>query len=133
MDDLALLAVAVLAFSLFFASLAGAYVAREASERGARLQARADALLAAVLDDPRWTSGHGLLDAARLAGASPHDLADVAAGLPFRVVVRDLATNATWSIADGTAHGDARVAATSANVVGATVDPARVTAMVWEP
>ena len=132
-DDLTLLLVAVLAFSLFFASLAGAYVQRQAADRGHRLQEKADALLAAVLDDPRWTSGHGRLRADALGAASGSDLAGVAAGHAFRVVVRDLATNGTWTLANGPPAGDRRIAATSANVIGETVDPARVTATVWGP
>src|SRR3990172_1610852 len=67
MDDLILLTMAVLGFSLFFAALAGAYVARQNVERGQRLQDSADAPLAAVVDHPQWTASHGLLLAGALA------------------------------------------------------------------
>ena len=130
-DDLALLLVALIAFSLFFASLAGAYVLREQERRAARLQAIAEALVSATLDEPAWTEGHARLLASGLANGSEGGLADLAASHPFRVVVRDLAHERTWTFARGDPGGDARSAVASANVVSDAVDPARVTATVW--
>ena len=130
-DNLVLLLVAVLAFSLFFSSLAGAYVERQRVERGARLQAIADALLATVMDAPGWTAGRGRLLASSLTNATGETLAEVAASHPFRVVVWDLVHDTTWTLARGESLGDRRTAIASANVVSVTVDPARVTATVW--
>ena len=132
-DDLTLLIVAVVAFSLFFASLTAAYVRRESLERGNALQGLADSLLDAVLRDPRWTTEPAFFVAERLAAANGTALANVAAGHPFVVVVRNLVTNGSWILASGTPAGDRRVAATSANVQGSHVDPARVSATVWGP
>ena len=133
MDDLILLTMAVLGFSLFFAAMAGAYVAREGADRGHRLQDSADALLAAVVDHPRWTASHGLLVAGALDRGSGAELASVAGPHPFRVVVWDLVTGRTWRFEAGPPGGDRRIAATSANVVGEQIDAARVTATVWGP
>ena len=133
MDDLILLTMAVLGFSLFFAALAGAYVARQNGERGQRLQDAADALLAAVVDHPRWTASHGLLLAGALDRGSGAELASVAGPHPFRVLVWDLVTGRTWTFEAGPPGGDRRTAATSATVVDAHVDAARVTATVWGP
>ena len=130
LDDLALLAVAVLAFSLFFASLAGAHVMREQAARGERLQGAADALLRAFVDDPRWTDGHGRILREGLGGVSSTDLLG-SSGRPFRLAVWDLATGERWGFGDGAAGGDRRTATTAANLVSASVDPARVTATVW--
>ncbi len=129
MDDLALLACATLAFSLFFASLAGSLVAREADARSDHLRELADRLLAGMMDDARWTAGHGLLLAARLDETRTGDVAGPAEGHPFRVVVRDLATGARWTFG-GDLTGDRRTSAGAANVAGGTVDPARIVATV---
>ena len=133
MDDLLLLTVAVLAFSLFFASLAGAHRIREETARGERLQAAADALLRAFVDDPRWTDGHGRIVRAALGTVSAGDLAGVAGERAFRLTVRDLGTAERWTFGDGAARGDRRTAATAANLVSDAVAPARVTATVWGP
>ena len=133
LDDMALLAVAVLAFSLFFASLAGAHVTREQAARGERLQGAADALLRAFVDDPRWTAGHGRILREGLVGLSATDLLGAASGRPFRLTVWDLATGERWAFGDGATGGDRRTATTAANLVSAFVDPARVTATVWGP
>lgn len=74
MDDLALLLVAVLAFTFFFSSLGTSYSTRASAERGARLQEVADSLLAAVLDDRRWSDGDGVLRADGLDAAGPQDM-----------------------------------------------------------
>lgn len=133
LDDLALLAVAVLAFSLFFASLAGAHLMREGAARGERLQGAADALLRAFVDDPRWTDGHGRILRDRLEGLSADDLSGGASGHPFRLTVWDLATGERWAFGDGAAGGDRRTATTAGNLVSASVDPARIAATVWGP
>jgi len=132
-DDLFLLLVAVLSFSLFFASFACAYATREAQERGERLGGLADSLLTAVLSDPRWTHGPGLLDRDALGIVSVEALRPLAANHPFEVVIWDLATEERWTFHDGSGGGDWRTSATGANVVGSSVDPARVAATVWGP
>ena len=132
-DDLALLAAAVLAFSLFFGAFAEAYVAREARARGERLEALADDLLAAVLDDPRWTVGHGRIDEGALLAAGSEALRPVATGLPFEIVVWNLATGSRWTVADGDRAGTWRTAATAASLIGDPTEPGRIAATVWEP
>src|SRR3989442_2655363 len=117
-DDLSLLVVAVFAFSLFFASLAGSYVARRADDRTRQLQDAADSLLAAVMDGPRWTVAHGLLVASALDRISASDLAGRASGHPFRVVIWDLETSRIWTLSQDVAQGTRRTAATSASVLG---------------
>lgn len=132
-DDLALLPVAAIAFSVFFAALAGALTAQQERERGERLEALAGSLVAAAVDDARWTRGHGLLDAAALDRATAADFRPLAAAQPFEVVIRDLSTGERWTFAEG-AHGStSRTAATGANVLGTRTDPARVVATVWGP
>jgi hypothetical protein len=123
--------VAVVSFSLFFASLAASFVIRESRARGERLQADADDLLAAMMSDPRWTSDHGLFRAAELTHMSTDDVRGLAAGRPFLVVVWDLFSDERWMFGGEEAGGDRRTAATSANVLGPRVDPARVVVTVW--
>jgi len=132
MDDLTLLLAAILAFSLFFSALASSFVARSTADRGERLQEGADALLAAVIRDPRWTEGAGRLVAERLDGTTEEDLAGLAANHPFRVTVWDLATDDRWTFESDRGTGDWRTALTSGNVLSDRVDPARITATVWE-
>ena len=131
MEDMTLLLVAVFAFTVFFASVVGAYVTREKRARGEALQADADAFLEAVGADARWTAGRGMFLADALNETTAKDLLPLAAGRPFILVVRDLATDDRWSFGGGSS-GDRRVAVTSANVVADGVHPARVTATVWE-
>ena len=132
MEDLSVLLVAVVSFSLFFASLATAHVMREARVSGERLQAEADDLLEAMITDPRWTEGRSLFLAAELQATSAHDVRRLAGARPFLVVVWDLATDDRWTFGGEAGAGDRRTAATSANVVGLHVDPARVVVTVWE-
>ena len=128
-DDLAVLLVAIIAFSLFFASVVVAYTARESRERGDRLQAEADELLEATMTDPRWTSARGLFVAADLQEAA--EMVAALAGTPhFLTVIWDLRTDDRWTFG-GPQEGDRRTAATSANVLGSTVDPARIAVTVW--
>ena len=131
-EDLSVLLVAVVSFSLFFASLATAYALRESRARGEHLQTEADDLLEAVMTDPRWTMGRGLFLAAELQKASADDVRGLAGPRTFLVVVWDLATDDRWNFGDALGVGDRRIAATSANVLGAHVDPARVAVTVWE-
>jgi len=133
MEDLSVLLVAVVSFSLFFASLATAYAMRESRARGERLQAEADELLEAMMMDPRWTAGRGLLLAAELQRTTADDVRGLAGARPFLVVVWDLATDDQWTFGGEAGAGDRRTTATSANVLGAHVDPARVAVTVWEP
>jgi len=132
-DDLFLLLVAVIAFSIFFASFAGMFAAREARERAERLETLADSLLTAVLSDPRWTRGRSLLDRDALGNISADNLRPFAGNHPFEVVVWNLATEERWTIHDRVGGGVWSTAATGANVVGTSVDPARVAATVWGP
>ncbi|HEV8594133.1 MAG TPA: hypothetical protein VGR51_01220 [Thermoplasmata archaeon] len=130
-DDLILFVVAILAFSLFFASLAAAYVLRASEERGLRLQETADSLLAAMRDGPNWTVSRGVLLAAALDSVDAEDLAPWSGGHAFRVTVWDVVTGSRWDFESGIFQGDLRAASTSANVVADRTDPARITATVW--
>ena len=132
MEDLTVLLLAVVAFSLFFASLATGFTIREYRARGENLQAVADDLLAAVMGDERWTSAPGLFVAAKLQNASADDVRGLVGARSFRVVVWDLVTDDQWILGDA-GQGDRRTAATSANVIGSGVDPARVAVTVWGP
>lgn len=132
MDDLAVLVMAIVAFSLFFASVAAAYVAKESQDRGDRLQAEANGLLEAVMADPRWTSDRGNFVTANLDEAAEEDFRGLAGMWPFVVVVWDLWTDDRW-IFGGAQGGDRRTAVTSANVVGSGVHPARIAVTVWGP
>ncbi len=132
MDDLAVLLVAVVSFSLFFASIAVAIAARESRERGDGLQLEAEDFLNAVVADPRWTSGRGLFLAADLDEVTTADLDALSGGRTFLLVIWDLRTDDRWTFGGG-GEGDRRTAATSANVLGPRVDPARVVVTVWGP
>jgi hypothetical protein len=132
-DDLILLSVAVLGFSLFFASLAGAYALREDAARGDRLEAAADALLLSFLDDPRWTLGRGQIVRSTLENLTAEDVAGPAAGRAFRLTVWDVVTDGRWTFEAGEPRGDRRTATTGASLRSASVVPARVTATVWGP
>ncbi len=132
LDDLALLAVAVLAFSLFFASLASSYAMREGAARDERLQRAAEDLLRAFVDDRRWTDGHGRILREAMETVSPDDVAGAASGRPFRLSVWDLDTGERWAFGDG-AGGDRRTATTAANLLSGWVHPAKVAATVWGP
>ncbi len=131
MEDVTLLLVAVVGFSLFFASLAAAYVSRDAGARGARLRADVEAFLEAVLEDPRWTLGRAEFLAEALGNATSEDLRPLAGGRAFRLVVWDLASDERWTFGGGEPLGGRRTASTSATVRSAAVDPARVTATLW--
>ncbi len=130
-DDLTLLLVAVLAFTLFFSSLAASFIGRSSAERSERLEDEARQLLAAVRDGPKWTERRGVLLGSALDDLSSRDLAPFAGGHAFRVTIWDLATDRRWVLENGSSHGEQRTAATSANVVSERVDPARITATVW--
>lgn len=130
MDDLVILLVAVVSFSLFFASIAAAYAARESQDRGDRLKADADDLLEAMMTDPRWTDGRGLFLAANLQDVSEADVTALAGTHPSLVVIWDLRTDERWTFGYG-GGGDRRTAATSANILESAVDPARVAVTVW--
>ena len=130
-NDVALLMVAVLGFSMFFGSLTEAYLRREAANRARVLEDMASSLLAAVIDDPRWTVEHAVFVAWKLANATSSDVSFAANGHPFQVVVLDLAERRTWMFEVGEPVGDRRVASAPANVIARSVDPARVTATVW--
>lgn len=132
-EDLTLLLVAVCAFALFFASLARAYAAQEAQERGARLEALADSLLAAMLNEARWTRGPALIDPAALIQITADDLRPFAAGHPLEVSVWNVITEWRWTLRSENSDGDQRTASTAANLIGTQLDPARVTATVWGP
>lgn len=133
MDDLALLLSAIVAFSLFFASLAHAYVAFAERAADAELEAAAGDLLEAVLTDPRWTEGRGAFLAEALDAHSDADLRASAAGRPFRVVVWDVGSDARWSFGGGSTGDGWRTADTAGTVRGGGVRPARITATVWAP
>ncbi|HEV8594036.1 MAG TPA: hypothetical protein VGR51_00705, partial [Thermoplasmata archaeon] len=107
-DDLILLLVAVFMFSLFFASLAAAFVARASWERGARLQEVADAIVRKVRSDPRWTQAPGVLLASGLDGLGTEDLATVSSGHPFRAIIWDVLSDHRWIIGRETQGGDQR-------------------------
>jgi len=133
MEDLSVLLVAVVSFSMFFASLATAYAMRESRARGDRLQAEAEDLLDAMMTDSRWTAGRGLFLAAELQGTPADDVRGLAGARPFLVVVWNLATADRWTFGGDAGVGDRRTSATSASVLGANVDPARVVVTVWGP
>lgn len=131
-QDLTVLFVAVVGFSLFFATLAGAYVAHQARSLSDRLQARADALLEAIMVDGRWTRERGVFLADGLNQATDRDVHALAAGHPSQVVVWDLATGVRWSFGGDPSGVHWRTASTAGNVVdGGGVHPARITATVW--
>ena len=132
MDHIAVFVFAVVGFTLFFASIASSYGARQERERETRVHELADRLLAAFLDDGRWTSVRGVLLADALDRIEDGDLAGFAPGHPFAVSVSALGSGNRWSF--GRAVGlEFAVASTSANIVDGTVDAARVVAMVGAP
>lgn len=133
MDDLALLLVAVVAFSLFFASLAHAYVALGDRAREERLDDAAHDLLESVLTDSRWTEGRGAFVAEALDAMSDADVAHLAAGSPYQVIVWDVASGGRWSFGGGSTDEAYRTADTAGTVRGDGVRPARIAATVWAP
>src|SRR5437867_2746959 len=83
-NDVALLMVAVLGFSMFFGSLTEAYLRREAANRARVLEEMASSLLAAVIDDPRWTVERAVFVAWNLANATSSNFWFAANGHPFQ-------------------------------------------------
>lgn len=84
------------------------------------------------MTDPRWTLERGLFSAAELDEVSEEDIAGLARSQDSRVMVWNLETEERWEFGGG-GKGDRRTAATSANVMGSRVDPARLAVTVWGP